>query len=34
MSPMSLSGTVFYCWILALFTVAFIAWPSSRPSQG
>lgn len=34
MSPLSLSGTVFYCWILALFAAAFIAWPSSRPVGG
>ncbi|WP_279432874.1 Na+/H+ antiporter NhaC family protein [Luteimonas arsenica] len=26
-SPLALSGTVFYCWILALVTIGFIAWP-------
>ena len=26
-SPLALSGTVFYCWILALVTLGFIAWP-------
>ncbi|NLG58691.1 MAG: Na+/H+ antiporter NhaC family protein [Gammaproteobacteria bacterium] len=26
-SPLALSGSVFYCWILALVTIAFIAWP-------
>ena len=31
-SPLALSGSVFYCWILALVTIAFIAWPRREPA--
>lgn len=31
-SPLALSGTVFYCWILALVATGFIAWPRRGPT--
>jgi len=31
-SPLELSATVFYCWILALVALAFIAWPRREPA--
>lgn len=30
-SPLALSGSVFYCWILALVAIAFMAWPRREP---
>ncbi len=29
-SPLALSGTVYYCWFLALVAIAVIAWPRRR----
>ena len=26
-SPLALAGSVYYCWLLAIATVVFIAWP-------
>ncbi|MEN1940980.1 Na+/H+ antiporter NhaC family protein [Luteimonas sp. MJ246] len=31
-SPLALSGSVFYCWILALVAVGFMAWPRRVPA--
>ena len=31
-SPLALSGSVFYCWILALVAIAFMAWPQREAS--
>src|SRR5690606_2408892 len=31
-SPLSLSGSVFYCWILALVALGFVAWPRREPA--
>ena len=32
-SPLALSGSVFYCWILALVTIVFIGWPRRAPAD-
>ena len=26
-SPLALAGSVYYCWLLAIATIVFIAWP-------
>jgi Na+/H+ antiporter NhaC len=31
-SPLALSGSVYYCWILALVAIGFVAWPSRAPA--
>ncbi|GGK01678.1 Na+/H+ antiporter NhaC family protein [Luteimonas terricola] len=31
-SPLALAGSVFYCWILALVAMGFIAWPRREPA--
>ena len=30
-SPLALSGSVYYCWILAVVAIGFMAWPSRAP---
>src|SRR5690606_5463123 len=32
-SPLALSGSVHYCWILAVVAIAFMAWPSRAPAR-
>lgn len=31
-SPLAISGTVYYCWILAAVAIGFMAWPRRGPS--
>src|SRR5690606_20999086 len=31
-SPLSLAANVFYCWLLALAAIGFMAWPRREPA--
>ena len=31
-SPLALAGSVHYCWLLAIVTIGFIAWPRRAPA--
>lgn len=33
-SPLALAGSVYYCWLLAIATIVFIAWPRRSPGRG
>src|SRR5690554_2235140 len=33
-SPLALAGSVFYCWILALVAIGFMAWPRRAEATG